>query len=308
MSVVIPSNRPERLGFALEALAEQDVDAPFEVIVVLNGPAAAPPRAGEHLRLRIIEGPRDSNVAGRRNVGWRAGSAPLVAFTDDDCRPAPTWLSSLLAARADGDEVLQGRTQPDPDERHLLHGLARSQRVEGLSPWSQTCNMAYPRELLERLGGFDEAFPFFGEDTDLALRAVEAGASIRYVESALVHHAVIPKSLPTALREAAGRDFLASLVRRHPALRRDLSMSIFWKHSHATLLLALAGAVGARRTRGLSLAMAVPYLADAGAFTRPVRARRVARVTIAIAGAALVDAAEVAATVRGGLRERTPVA
>jgi hypothetical protein len=161
---------------------------------------------------------------------------------------------------------------------------------------------------MESLGGFDdERFPFFGEDTDLALRAVEAGASLRYVESARVYHAVIPKPLPRALREAAGRDFLASLVRRHPSLREALPLRLFWKRSHATLLLAAAGARGAPLTRGLSLALAIPYLADAGAFESPLRARRVARVMAAAASAALVDAAEIAATLRGALRERTPV-
>ena len=39
--------------------------------------------------------------------------------------------------------------------------------------------MAYPRALLERLGGFDEAYDFGGEDTDLAWRAIEAGAEPR---------------------------------------------------------------------------------------------------------------------------------
>ena len=31
-----------------------------------------------------------------RNRGWRAAAAPLVAFTDDDCRPSTTWLQELL--------------------------------------------------------------------------------------------------------------------------------------------------------------------------------------------------------------------
>lgn len=305
VSVVVPSNRPERLGFALEALAHQTVEAPFEVVVVLNGPAGALPAVADELGVRFIEGPRDSNVAGRRNVGWRASSAPLVAFTDDDCRPAPEWLEALLAARPGDDEILQGRTEPDPDEEHLLHGLARSQRIEGVSPWSQTCNIAYPRPLLERLDGFDERFPFFGEDTDLALRAAAAGASIRYVEPALVRHAVIPKSLPTALREAAGRDFLPRLVRRHPPLRGALPMRVFWKRSHATLPLAFAGSALARRTRGASLLLTIPYLDDAGAFTPPLSARRAARVTVAIASTALVDAVEIGATVRAAIAART---
>ena len=129
-------------------------------------------------------------------------TAPLVAFTDDDCRAAPGWLEALLAAGDRPGSFLQGRTAPDPDERQLLHGLARSIDVPAPSGWFETCNMAYPRELLERLGGFDEAYDFGGEDTDLAWRAIEAGAEPRFVEGALVWHAVSSRTFPRALAEA----------------------------------------------------------------------------------------------------------
>src|SRR5215218_1023589 len=192
IAVVIPTRRREtRLAFALEALAEQRLDpSRFEVVVVRDGDAAEPfAEAPDGLRVRFLNRPGVAGPTAKRNVGWRATTAPLVAFTDDDCRAHPSWLESLLTAADGADRFLQGRTEPDPDERHLLHGFARSQEIRGLSGWYETCNMAYPRELLELLGGFDESLPFGGEDTDLAYRAMHAGAVPLYVEEALVWHA-----------------------------------------------------------------------------------------------------------------------
>ena len=182
VAVVIPTARREtRLAFALEALARQTLPRDrFEVVVVRGdepGPTVIAP-AG--LPVRFMSVARDAGPAAKRNLGWRATSAPLIAFTDDDCRPAPDWLERLLeaAAREHGDFVLQGRTDADPDEQQRLHGLAVTQRIPALSGWYETCNIAYPRALLERLEGFDEEFagpdggsyPIGGEDTDLGLR------------------------------------------------------------------------------------------------------------------------------------------
>ena len=68
--------------------------------------------------------------AGRRRA------APLVAFTDDDCRPRPGWLEALLEASADGPSTfLQGRTDPDPDERTCSTGSPARWRSTGPSGW-----------------------------------------------------------------------------------------------------------------------------------------------------------------------------
>ena len=60
-------------------------------------------------------------------------------------------------------------------------------------PAFQTCNIFYPRAILERVGGFDiEAFGRVhgGEDSDLAWRAIKSGAAAVFADGALVHHAV----------------------------------------------------------------------------------------------------------------------
>jgi cellulose synthase/poly-beta-1,6-N-acetylglucosamine synthase-like glycosyltransferase len=307
VSVVIPSRRRARLAFALEALAAQTMACEhFEVIVVREPSAAPPPPAPEGLHARVLTASSDSNIALLRNDGWRAAAAPLIAFTDDDCRPAPPWLERLVAAADGSGVIVQGRTEPDPDELHLLHGLARSQSIVGPSDWYQTCNILYRRELLEGLGGFDDSFGQLGEDTDLALRARAGGATIRYVDEALVRHAVIPRSLPTALRQARRRDTIPRLIARHPEQRRALYGGLFWQRSHAFLLLGVVGAAGARRHPALALA-AAPYLKrvlDAG---EARSARAYLRRLLHLPSRLIVDVLETAVTIRAAARERVPV-
>jgi GT2 family glycosyltransferase len=309
IAVVIPTRRREtRLAFALEALAEQGLDpSRFEVIVVRDGdaqePFAEPP---DGLRVRFLTRPGVAGPTAKRNVGWRATEAPIVAFTDDDCRAHPAWLESLLAAADGAEGFIQGRTEPDPDERHLLHGFARSQEIHGLSGWYETCNMAYPRELLERLGGFDEAFPFGGEDTDLAYRAIEAGSTPAFVDDALVWHAVMHRSPRRAIRDASAWSDMAAVVSKHPALRDSLYLRAFWRKSHAALLLAALGLPFARRRPAIALAAALPYL-EIRINWRARSARRLARRLTTLPAWVAIDAVEVASRLPAAARNRTLV-
>lgn len=263
ISVVISTRlRETRLAFALDALAGQTLPAGrFEVIVVRSGDAIDPPLtpAPPNLRLRslvCLEG----GTAVKRNLGWHSARAELVAFTDDDCRPSPGWLEALLAARTDAETLLQGPTVPDPEEEHLLHGLARSIRISEPPSWYETCNIAYPRAMLERLGGFDERFEFLGDDTDLGCRARESGAGIEFVEAALVWHAVHWRTLPQALAGARKLAPLPALVRAHPRQRAQLRWGAFAYLEDAYLLLGFAGLLMRRRAPALTALAAAPYL------------------------------------------------
>jgi GT2 family glycosyltransferase len=186
-----------------------------------------------------------------------------VAFTDDDCTPQPGWLEAgLRAHRGSPGALIQGVTRPDPGEAHRLERpRARSIRVEQLGPFYETCNVFYPRALLERLGGFDETIPTAGsEDTDLALRAFEQGATAVLAPDALVHHAVHEFTLAAAVRFTVRWRTLVRLVKRHPRLRAAFPWrGRVWRESHARLLLALAGLALSGRSR-LFLLWCLPYL------------------------------------------------
>jgi glycosyltransferase involved in cell wall biosynthesis len=304
--VIATARRETRLAFALEALAAQTLER-FEVVVV-RAPGGEGPRAPapENLRVRFLDAPTASRP-GQRNIGWRAGRGELIAFTDDDCRPAPGWLEELLGASAGEETFVQGRTQPDPDERHLLHGLARSVEIPAPSPWFETCNIAYPRALLERLGGFDERFERSGEDTDLGLRALESGARHAFAERALVHHAVVAQPLHRAVEAGWERWESTPLVfRRHPEHRGHLFAGVFYNRTHAKLAALLAGALAARHRPLLGAALAVPYVADS-IDTANLGPRGLARQLVHLPAKLSREMALMAGLARGAIRHRSPV-
>jgi hypothetical protein len=235
----------------------------------------------------------------------------LIAFTDDDCRPLPDWLQRLLDAWGTvggGEEVvLQGRTEPDPDELHMFHRLARSQLITGPSDWYQCCNIAYPRRLLQRLGGFDPDFGFGGEDTDLGLRAIESGALRVYVDSARTWHAVHPRSVLQAVRDGLAWETLPLVFARHPRQREAIPHRLFWKETHERLLLAAAGLALAGRTRGISLLAILPYVEHHWDRTVEPTPRRLAGFAAYLCERTVSDAAELLGTARAALRHRTPL-
>ena len=314
LAVCVASHaRPLRLRWLLNALEEQTLDpSRFEVVVahdsgpdseterLLRGHPLAEAGVLRHLTFTGTRGPAEL-----RNAAWRQAGAPVIAFTDDDCRPPAEWLERALgAARADA--VVQGTTRPDPDEAPLLRAPhARTQRIDPPSAQAQTCNIVYPRALLERLGGFDEeGLPLCaGEDTDLAWRAQEAGVALVAAPEVLTYHCVEETTLARRAAFTWRWRQLPGLVRRHPGLREHALAGIFWKPRHAHLLLALAGLAATRRSP-LAVLLVLPWAREAlpsyGADARG-RARAVAE----LPGQAVIDAVELTALAVGSVQHRT---
>ena len=304
IAVAVASHgRPIRLRWLLNALEEQSLPrASFEVIVVHDDDygdllAAHPLGATE-----VVAPP--SGPAVKRNLGWRAASAPLIAFTDNDTRPPADWLAHLVeAAERHPGAIIQGATQPDPDEAELLRTPhPRTVHVDPPTVWAETCNIAYPREVLERLGGFDEAgLPAIGgEDTDLAWRAREAGVAYVAAPQALTFHMVEPMGLVAMARFTWRWRQLPALVKANPGLREN---PVFWKTRHGWFLLALAGVLGSRRHRA-ALVLTLPWIR----YARPLygygpRARL--RAVAELPSQAVLDAVEVTALAVGSAQHRT---
>jgi GT2 family glycosyltransferase len=304
ISVVVPSHdRPLRLRWLLNALQEQTLPREDFEVVVCHDSAYGDLVAGHPVDAVEVVAP-PSGPAAKRNRGWRASRAPLVAFTDDDCRPPPDWLERCLAAAArHPGAVVQGATRPDPDEALLLRAPhARSVTIDPPTVHAQTCNMLYPRAVLERVGGFDEeGFPLIGgEDADLAWRARRAGAPYVAAPEVEMFHMVETLTLWQRARFGWRWRQLPAMVKRNPGLREH---GIFWKTRHGWFLLALLGLLGARRTP-LALALALPWAADARPRYGPGPRGRL-RAVAELPGQALVDGVEVAALAVGSVQHRT---
>jgi GT2 family glycosyltransferase len=317
VTVVVASHaRALRLRWLLNALEEQTLErSAWELVVVHDN-------AGEETERLLHEHPlaQDGTLrhhrltpgtgtpARQRNHGWRDARAPLVAFTDDDCRADPRWLQELLAAAtAAPGSIVQGTTTPEPHEAAIL--VAPRTRTLTVTPpsWqAPTCNVLYPRALLERVGGFDEAFPgAAGEDTDLAERARATGAALVAAPDARIFHAVEAMSLRQAARLTWKWRDLPLVVKRHPHLRANAIANVFWKHAHWRLLLAVAGLLASLRFRPAALLL-LAYLRHA-LFVHGRRPGAVARAVVELPSRAIVDAVEIAAVVDGSVRHRTVV-
>lgn len=314
VSVVFATHdRARRLRELLDSLERQTLDpGAFEVIVVDDastdgtGDVLRRALADATLDLCLIHRERSGGPAVARNAGWRRARGELVAFTDDDCVAAPGWLAAGLDAwRADPRAVVQGRTDPRPDELHERGPFSRTLSVHALGPYFQTCNIFYPRSLLERLGGFDElAFTGpGGEDTDLAWKAIALQTPTLFAPDAQVFHAVQRLGPAGTLRLAWRWTETVQLFARHPPLRRlHLQYRVFWKGWHYLLLRALLSTLLPRRLRLVRDWLAWPYL---GALL--MRPQQEGGGVALIPFWVLHDVVEMAAIVRGAIRYRTPV-
>lgn len=199
VSVVLPTHgRAGYLGVALDSLAAQHIDQPWELLVVDDGSrdgtaALLEQRGTPSLR---FDSPRGLNAA--RNAGARATSGALLAFTDDDVRVPPGWLRALVegAARHPGAEAFGGPIRarfegPAPrscgreDPPLTTLDLGDSDTPADLV-WG--VNMAVRRSALERVGLFDETIHGGGDEQQWLERLHAAGGEVVYLADAGLEH------------------------------------------------------------------------------------------------------------------------
>ena len=206
ISVVIPAfERVNALEGCLHALAAQTLPpSRYEVIVSDDG-SRRPVRdalssvldgLAERLKVRVIR-QDNSGPATARNRGAGAATGRYLAFTDDDCRPAPDWLERLLSHFSVRPEALVGgglRISEGSDhyaratQAIMDFVYAEQQRREGLRVFS-TSNLALSASGFRRLGGFSSTFRrAAGEDYDLCARWYKAGGEFAYAPDAIVSH------------------------------------------------------------------------------------------------------------------------
>ncbi len=243
VSLVIASRgRPDSLRRALMGVAQLYYH-PFEVIVV-GDPDALAAVSSLPFADRIKTVPFDKpNLSAARNLGVAAAAGHIVAFLDDDAVPEPTWLTYLVGGmqktRADlAGGYVRGRTgisfqwrARSIDSEAAHQDLAVRNDVPALPDPGDGCavktegtNMAIRRDALIAMGGFDEAFAFYLDDSDLNMRAQKAGLSTVLVPLAQVHHGSAPSALRTKARtprdlSLIGRSLSVYLRKHAPADR-----------------------------------------------------------------------------------------
>ena len=288
-SVVIPTcGRPRQLLDCLEALAAQTLADAWEVIVVDDG--SVPPidfaalDFGDRLRLHGIRQP-NTGPAGARNSGVQAARGEWIAFTDDDCRPEPEWLETLVEAARRRPGALVGGTTFNGLPEHVFS--ATSQFIIDLvyehfntdpddAYFVTSNNMLCPRDGYLALGGFDPTFPRAGaEDRDFCDRWRAACRPIVWRPAARIEHRH-PQTLRTFLdihfRYGCGA-YTYQAKRRDRgsgSMRDDLGFHRSLLGRVGTWLLA-PGSV--RRKAGTVAGLAIWQLANAAGFASEALSR-----------------------------------
>lgn len=264
VSVVVPTcGRVEMLERCLGALAEQDIPANmYEVVVVddsADGRAAALVEriaSSATMTVRSVRSGALSGPAHARNVGWRAARGGIIAFTDDDCVPAPRWLRGGVCAMVTSGEVdgVYGPIRvPLPDEPTDYEldaaGLERAEFA--------TANCFYARHALEEVGGFDERFTYaWREDSDLFYQLLERGRRLDFAHDALVVHPVRPAEWGVSIKQQRKSMFNALLYKKHRLLYRErVQSSPPWLYYAIVGALVAALAAAAFEPGWLALAM-----------------------------------------------------
>ena len=203
VSVVVASrHRPMWLRRCLMALRQLDYSA-FEVVVV------ADPDSMSNAALAGLKGVAfdEPNLSRARNLGIAASAGEICAFVDDDAVPEPMWLAhhvEALAATGAAASVgfVRGRNGITFQSRVTSIDHEAETHVEpdgGMRPFRPKLkpgralklvgtNMAVRREVLAALGGFDPAFAWFLDDSDISLRLAAAGHAAVAAPLAEVHH------------------------------------------------------------------------------------------------------------------------
>ncbi len=269
LSVIVASyKRSEALELCLEDLAAQATDKSFEVVLVLQAhPATAADayrkRFGERLTLQIAEFEEGLGTSRARNTGLSMSCGEIVAFLDDDVRLPNTWVASMVAFYVDpkiggvgGFVDHPGHYNPARNAAYRLLGLTSNRyRIDwggfNLGPashpvedqpaaWLSGGNMSFRREVIQAVGGFDEALgSFWHEDVDVAYRVAKSGwKMISSAKVAIDHY-------PSAVN----RPPLHSQMRERERSRvlfvwKAIGDEPLWQLRYATRLLLHAAAMG----------------------------------------------------------------
>ena len=192
--VVCTYNGEATIRDTLEGL--EALDYPYyEVIVVNDGSTDQTAKIASGFEVKILT-TENCGLSSARNTGFQAAAGSIIAYIDDDAFPDPDWLTFLAIAFLDHDYAGVGGPNLSPPEdgvistcvanapggpNHVLLTDTVAEHIPG-------CNMAFRREVLESIGGFDPVFKIAGDDVDVCWRVQEMGGVIGFSHAAVVWH------------------------------------------------------------------------------------------------------------------------
>lgn len=223
VSVVVALYNAERtLDECLASLTRLDYPD-YEVIVVNDGSTDGSEAIIDRYPFRSITS-ENGGISAARNRGLRAATGEIVAYMDSDAYADPDWLRCLVRTFLEsGAAGVGGPNLVPPSDNWLAKCVYRSPGGPTQVMLDDTsaehipgCNMAFWKQALDEIGGFDPVFTAAGDDVDICWRLLERGHRLGFSPSAVVWHHRRP-SVAAFWRQQVGYGFAESLLeRRHP--------------------------------------------------------------------------------------------
>ena len=257
--VIVSRDRPEGLKRLISALRFQSYRN-FEVIVVSN--------YSDHDFLRLFVGAENihhvhfdqPNISAARNRGIAASAGEIVAFCDDDAVPEPLWLERLISPFYDNEVgstggFVRGRNgigyqwksikcDRFGDDYPFTLASENEPQTFGYDGTTfikvQGTNCAFRKQALVQIDGFDEAFQFFLDETDVSFELAKLGWKTTIVPLAEVQHGFEESAHRTRARVPRSLEKLgiskAHFIRKNGAENGSASLNKFRQEQRARLL------------------------------------------------------------------------
>lgn len=241
-SVVICTNGRSASLAELMGSVEQLDYSPFEVCVV-RGPGesgVADVLSSWRGRIKLADCP-ERNVSMSRNIGIALAAGEIVAFVDDDAIPETAWLRDLARAYESPETGGAGGFVYDESGVNFQHRFTTVDRLGEANPLRTSpavdCNFpgsawiphllgtncSFRRDALLSIGGFDEEYEYYLDETDVCCRLIDQGWKLAQVEGACVRH----KRLAGSVRDENG-----SIRIWYPILKNKIYYSFMNGSSH----------------------------------------------------------------------------
>ncbi len=195
VSVIVPAYNAEgSISDCLISIIRQDYPSEcLEVICVDDGSTDGTRDIAKDINGVTLISQANGGPAKARNTGWRASGGEIIVFTDSDCIAPADWITKLITILADED-VVGGGIEPESvgtlsesfeqTRRDRLYGKVK-RHVRALP----SCNLAFKRNILEKVEGFDEDYKkASAEDYDLCERVSVNGVKILYDPAITIVH------------------------------------------------------------------------------------------------------------------------
>jgi O-antigen biosynthesis protein len=193
--VVCAYNAADTLEDNLRSL-EQLTYPDYEIILVNDGSKDRTSEIGRSFaKVRVIDTP-NAGLSAARNVGLAEATGEIVAYTDADTRVDRDWLTFLVQPFLTSDVVGSGGPNVVPaDDPPTAQCIARAPGGpthvlldDRIAEHVPGCNMAFRRDALLAIDGFNPIYLRAGDDVDVCWRLQARGWKIGFASSALVWH------------------------------------------------------------------------------------------------------------------------